>query len=154
VAFLLRRMLAAVDLQAWVKTSGGKGLHVYVPLHTDVSFDQTKSVARTFARTLEKHQSERITSVMKKSLRAGKVFVDWSQNDSHKSTVAVFSLRARPLPSVSTPVSWDELSAANESGDPDSDLQFLTDDVLADLDRRIEIFAPVLELRQKLPDLD
>ncbi len=153
VAFLLRKMLAAVQLRAWVKTSGGKGLHVYVPLHSDVSFEQTKATAKAFARALEKHRPDGITSVMRKSERPGRVFVDWSQNDAHKSTVSVFSLRARSRPTVSTPVRWEELETARAAEDPAERLQFETDDVRKDLGSRVEIFAPVLTTRQKLPGL-
>jgi bifunctional non-homologous end joining protein LigD len=151
VAFLLRKMLDAVQLRSWVKTSGGKGLHIYVPLHTDVTFEQTKATAQAFARTLERHRPDGITSVMRRSERPGKVFVDWSQNDAHKSTISVFSLRARPRPRVSTPVAWEELEGALAAGDPAELLQFETAEVLNDLDHRAGIFAPVLTTRQQLP---
>jgi bifunctional non-homologous end joining protein LigD len=89
---------------------------------------------------------------MKKDLRGGKVLIDWSQNDQHKTTIGVYSLRARPRPSVSTPVSWDEVEACEASGDPD-DLVFLTDDVLARVERDGDLFAPLLSLRQDVPEL-
>ena len=100
----IREVLAGLDLEAFPKTSGSKGLQVYVPLNTKgVTHDQASEFALAVAQLLEKRSPERVTSVMKKSLRKGKVFVDWSQNSFHKTTIAVYSLRARPQPTVSTP---------------------------------------------------
>lgn len=143
VALVLRGMFDQLGLQSFAKTSGSKGLQVYVPLNSDVTYDQTKPFARQVAELLEQQMPDRITADMAKSKRRGKVLVDWSQNDWHKSTVAPYSLRAREQPTVSTPVTWDEV----EAGELDYDH--------ADVRERIEahgdLFAPVLTVVQQLP---
>jgi bifunctional non-homologous end joining protein LigD len=149
VALELREMLNAAGLQSFAKTSGGKGLHLHVPLNTPVTFAQTKSFARAVAQAYEKKRPDKALSQMAKSLRAGKTFIDWSQNDSHKTTVCVYSLRAKALPAVSTPLRWDELEAAIESPDANS----LVFDARAAIDRFNEmgdLFAPVLSMKQAL----
>lgn len=118
VALLLRRRLESTGMQPLVKTSGGKGLHVVLPLPGEASFDTTKDFARLVARELEAEHPEQVVSSMRKELRRGKVFVDWSQNDRHKTTVAAYSLRAGTEPTVSTPITWEEFQAALDSGDP------------------------------------
>src|SRR5262249_39497498 len=112
VALYLREHLEALELESYAKTSGSKGLQIYVPLSTDVHYQDTKPCARAMAEKLEREHRELIVSKMQKSLRAGKVFVDWSQNDEHKTTVCVYSLRAKQRPMVSTPVSWAEVGSA------------------------------------------
>jgi bifunctional non-homologous end joining protein LigD len=147
-----RDMLGRIGLQSFAKTSGGKGLHVYVPLNTPgVTFDQTKQFAHAAARIFEKQEPAHVVSVMTRSLRRGKVFVDWSQNDRTKTTVCAYSLRAKGKPTVSTPLTWKEVEAAAKSGDASS-LVFEAKDVLARVTRsRRDLFAPVLTLKQRLP---
>jgi len=136
-----------------VKVSGSKGIHVYVPLNTDATFDDTKSFANALARLLEQEDTKRVTSVMTKSERKGKVFVDWSQNDDSKTTVAAYSLRATDEPRVSAPVSWDELDVALSTRDTEA-LRFSPDEVLARVETQGDLFSPLEELRQKLPTFD
>jgi bifunctional non-homologous end joining protein LigD len=148
VALLLRDTLAELGLECFAKTSGSKGMQVYIPLNTAVEYERdTKPFAHALAQLLEKHYPKLIVSSMKKSLRPGKVFIDWSQNSRHKTTVAVYSLRARERPTVSTPVTWDEVADAN------LELVFETTDVLARIERLGDVFAPVLEREQDLPPL-
>jgi bifunctional non-homologous end joining protein LigD len=149
VALLLRSMLSGLDLKAFAKTSGAKGLQVYVPLNTPVTYDDTKEFARTLAEMLERRAPDLVLSNMKKSLRAGKVFVDWSQNDSHKTTVSVYSLRARERPTVSTPVAWSEIERVDKGAAADR-LVFDASQVLDRVNRRGDLFAPVLSLKQRL----
>ncbi|MDQ3439004.1 MAG: non-homologous end-joining DNA ligase, partial [Planctomycetota bacterium] len=129
IGFRLKDMLAGFGLECFAKTSGGKGLHLYVPLNTQVTFDQTKAFSNAVARVLEKDDPKSVISAMKRDLRGGKVFVDWSQNDEHKTTSCVYSLRARERPTVSTPVTWDELEHAAKKKKPES-LVFEAPDVL------------------------
>lgn len=146
-----RDVLARLDLESFPKTSGGKGLHVYVPLNTPaVTFDDTKAFARAIAMIFEHENPKHITATMTRSLRAGKIFVDWSQNDETKTTVSVYSLRAKGRPTVSTPVTWDEVAAVAKRGNAAA-ITFLSDDVLARVERHGDLFAPVLKLKQKLP---
>jgi bifunctional non-homologous end joining protein LigD len=151
VALHLREVFSHLGLEAFPKTSGSKGMQVYVPLNTPATYDETKPFAQALAQLLERRHPELIVSDMKKSLRGGKVFVDWSQNDEHKTTVNVYSLRAKERPTVSTPLSWEEVEAALESGDP-ADLEFTSDEALARVDEHGDLFAGVLELRQRLPE--
>src|SRR5204862_5177933 len=109
VGLWLRDLLAKMKLKSWAKTSGSKGLQVYVPVNTSVTYDDTKSLSRALAEHLEREHVDLVVSKMLKSLRTGKVLVDWSQNDEHKTTVCVYSLRAKEKPTVSTPVTWDEV---------------------------------------------
>jgi bifunctional non-homologous end joining protein LigD len=150
VALLLRDALDHLGLESFAKTSGSKGIQVYVPLNVDdVDYDGgTKLLSNALARHLEAEHPELIVSSQKKELRRGKVLIDWSQNDEHKTTVAVYSLRARERPTVSTPLEWAEVEAA----DPDA-LVFESDDVLARVEERGDLFAAVAELRQALPEL-
>ena len=148
VALDIRSVLDRLaGLQSFAKTSGSKGIQVYVPLNTEHTHDHCSGFAQAVAQVLEKHHGDRVTSVMKKSLRQGKVFIDWSQNSRHKTTVAVYSLRARPRPTVSTPVGWDEIDAA-ASGGP---LSFEAGDVLARVAEVGDLFAPTLTVEQELP---
>jgi len=152
VALRLREAFLHLGLEALPKTSGSKGMQVYVPLNTPVTYDETKPFARALAQLLERRHPDLIVSEMKKSLRGGKVFVDWSQNDEHKTTVCVYSLRARERPTVSTPLSWDEVEAVLRSRDPEQ-LSFTADVVLDRVAEHGDLFAPVLELEQELPVL-
>jgi bifunctional non-homologous end joining protein LigD len=150
VALLLRDALGRIGLECFPKTSGSKGIQVYAPLNTDgVSYDDTKPLSQALARHLEAEHPKRIVSLQKKELRKGKVLIDWSQNDEHKTTVSVYSLRARERPTVSTPLDWDELETAES---PD-DLAFTADEVLERVEDRGDLFSPVRELEQQLPEL-
>ena len=151
IALEIRALLAEAGLESIVKTSGSKGLHFYAPLNTKVTYAETSGFAHAVARSLEEKSSE-VVSEMKKEVRAGKVFIDWSQNGAHKTTVSVYSLRARPRPTVSTPVTWDEVTEAVEAGDP-ARLTFEAPDVLARIDELGDLWAPARKLRQKLPEL-
>ncbi len=143
---------AQLKLESFVKTSGSKGMQVYVPLNTPTTYDETKPFARRIAELLEQRMPELVVSRMTKNIRAGKVLVDWSQNDDHKTTVTVYSVRARERPTVSTPVSWDEVRAAHEAGEPEQ-LSFETDQVLARVEQLGDLFAPLTSLKQRLPPL-
>ena len=150
VAVILRDALQQLGLECFPKTSGSKGIQVYVPLNVDdVDYDHgTKLISNALARHLEAEHPKLIVSSQKKELRKNKVLIDWSQNDEHKTTVGVYSLRARDRPTVSTPLSWDEV----EGGDPEA-LVFEADDVLQRVEEQGDLFAPVEELQQSLPDL-
>ncbi|HEV7484022.1 MAG TPA: non-homologous end-joining DNA ligase [Solirubrobacterales bacterium] len=153
VALRLRDMFGHFGVQCFPKTSGSKGMQVYVPLNRkDISYEVTKPFAKAIAQLLEKQTPDLVLSKMKKVEREGKVFVDWSQNHRSKTTIAVYSLRARERPTVSTPVKWGEVEATAESGDG-SNLVFEADAVLERIERHGDLFAPVLELQQELPEL-
>ena len=150
VALLLRGSLDALGLQALVKTSGSKGLQVYVPLNQPADYDHTKGFARSLARLLEKEHPDLVVSKMKRELRGGKVYVDWQQNEDFKTTVCAYSLRAREQPTVSTPLRWEEVEAAAD----DDDASRLVFDAAAALERAEhhgDLFAAALELEQDLP---
>jgi bifunctional non-homologous end joining protein LigD len=144
--------LQDLGLQSFPKTSGGKGLHVYVPLNTPVTYDQTKPFAHAIAELMEKRHSNLVTSNMRKDLRKGKVFVDWSQNDDHKTTVCAYSLRAGPKPNVSAPIEWKECERALKRQDT-SKLVFEAPGMLKRVDRKGDLFAPVEHLKQQLPSI-
>lgn len=149
VALDIRSVLERLaGLKCVVKTSGSKGLQLYVPLNTPHSHEHCSAFALAVAQVLEKHHPERVTSVMKKSARPGKVFIDWSQNSRHKTTAAVYTLRARPRPTVSTPVTWDEIEAAT-SGSP---LSFEAPEVLSRVESLGDLFTPAIGLKQSLPE--
>ncbi|HWE08670.1 MAG TPA: DNA ligase D [Solirubrobacteraceae bacterium] len=150
VALVLRGLFAALGLESVVKTSGSKGMQLYVPLNSDVTYAQTKPFARRIAELLEQRLPDLVVSRMTKRLRAGKVLVDWSQNDEHKTTVTVYSVRARERPTVSAPVSWDEVQQCLDSRDPER-LSFEADAVLERVARDGDPFAILLSLRQELP---
>jgi bifunctional non-homologous end joining protein LigD len=152
VALRLREMFEHFGLRCFPKTSGSKGLQVYVPLNDKVHYETTKPFAKAIAQLLEKQTPEKVVSKMKKVERRGKVFVDWSQNHQRKTTIAVYSLRARERPTVSTPVSWEEIDAALEREDADC-LVFEAGDVLRRIEEHGDLFAPVLKLKQALPEL-
>jgi bifunctional non-homologous end joining protein LigD len=152
VGLWLREIFEHFRLQSFPKTSGSKGLQIYVPLNTPVTYEQTKDFAHALARLLEQEHRELVVSEMKKEVRTGKVFIDWSQNDEHKTTIGVYSLRARERPTVSTPVKWDEVERALKKKDA-SLLVFEAPQVLARAEKMGDLFEPVLKLRQKLPKL-
>jgi bifunctional non-homologous end joining protein LigD len=153
VALRLRDLLAQLDLESFVKTSGSKGMQLYVPLNTKTTYDQTRPFAQAIAQIAAKQDPENVLAKMgKKTDRSGKVLIDWYQNNERKTTISVYSLRARERPTVSTPVTWEEVEAVAESGDGSS-LVFEAADVLRRLDDHGDLFAPVLELEQQLPKL-
>ena len=152
VGMWLREIFAHFGLQSFPKTSGSKGLQIYVPLNTPTSYDATKPFAHALARLLENEHRELVVSDMKKELRKGKVFVDWSQNDEHKTTISVYSLRARERPTVSTPVKWEEVEQALKKKDA-SLLVFEAAQVLDRVAKMGDLFEPVQKLKQKLPKL-
>ncbi len=152
VGLWLREVFEHFGLQSFPKTSGSKGLQIYVPLNTPTSYDLTKPFAHALARLLESEHRNLVVSDMKKELRVGKVLVDWSQNDEHKTTIAVYSLRARERPTVSTPVEWEEVESALKKKDADL-LVFEAAEVLKRVEKMGDLFAPVLKLKQKLPKL-
>jgi len=150
VGLWLREIFDHFGLQSFPKTSGSKGLQIYVPLNTPTSYDVTKTFANALARLLEHDHRELVVSDMKKELRVGKVLVDWSQNDEHKTTISVYSLRARERPTVSTPVKWKEVERALKKKDAGV-LVFESGQVLERVEKMGDLFAPVLSLKQRLP---
>jgi bifunctional non-homologous end joining protein LigD len=150
VALRLRDMLRGAGLESLPKTSGSKGLQVYVPLNSDgVSYDVTKPLARKIAELLESDTPDAVVARMAKALRTGKVLVDWSQNTEHKSMVCAYSVRAKERPTVSTPVRWREVEEAAGRGDPGL-LVFEIGDVIERVAADGDLFAHVLTLRQEL----
>ncbi len=154
VALRVRELFGSLGLESFPKSSGGKGMQVYVPLNDPKArYEQTKPFARAVAQLLEKQTPKQVTSVMKRAERKGKVFVDWSQNDEHKTTIAVYSLRARERPTVSMPLQWKEVEKALKDKDAES-LRFEFGPALKRVAKKGDLFSPVLELEQKLPKLD
>ena len=152
VAIWLRAIFDHFKLQSFPKTSGSKGMQIYVPLNTKTSYDETKPFANALARLLENEHRDLVVSDMKKAVRGGKVFVDWSQNDEHKTTISVYSLRARERPTVSTPITWDEVEHALKKKDAGL-LVFEAQQVIERVEKSGDLFAPLLSLKQKLPAL-
>jgi len=153
VGMWVRAIFEELGMKCWAKTSGSKGLQVYVPLNSPATYEQTKPFARAVARLLEKHRPDFVVSDMKKALRVGKIFVDWSQNDDYKTTICVYSLRAKERPTVSTPVKWEETEATLNQGDARL-LVFDSQQVLARAEKMGDLFEPVLKLKQRLPPLE
>ena len=147
VALLLREMFYKLGMSCFPKTSGSKGMQVYLPLNTPASYDETTPFSRAVAELLEQQEPDLVVSQQNKELRTGKVLVDWSQNVDFKTTVCVYSLRARERPTVSTPLTWDEVAAAKNP----EDLRFEASDVLERVEEHGDLYAPVLELEQRLP---
>ena len=141
VAFLLKELLDRLDLESFVKVSGSKGIHLHVPLNTPVTYEATQPFAKSVAQLLENEHPDLVVSEMSKAKRKGKVFVDWSQNSEHKSTVAVYSLRAKVKPFVAMPVSWDELRKALKKKDA-AGLFFEPDAALKRVKKTGDLFAP------------
>lgn len=150
VGLRIRKIFAALGLECFAKTSGSKGLQIYVPLNTATTYAKTKPFARALAEHLERTHPKEVVSRMPKNLRAGKVLVDWSQNDAKKTTINVYSLRARERPTVSTPVTWAEVEGAGKRRRP---LVFDAAQALVRVEKLGDLFAPVLTLKQKLPAL-
>jgi bifunctional non-homologous end joining protein LigD len=152
VGLWLKDIFDGFGLKSFPKTSGSKGLQVFVPLNTAVTYEKTKAIARALALLLEKEHPDLVLSRMQRVLRKGKVFVDWSQNDDKKTTICVYSLRAKEHPTVSTPVTWDEVAAAWKKKKAGA-LTFEANDVLERVEKHGDLFAPVLSLKQRLPAL-
>jgi bifunctional non-homologous end joining protein LigD len=152
VAFWLREALERLSLEGFVKTSGKKGLQLYVPLNTPTTFEKTREMSLALAQVLERVHPEMVLTEMTKALRGGKVFIDWSQNARHKTTIGVYSMRAFERPTCSTPITWDELENAHAGGDPEA-LRFDINAVLARVDEHGDLFAPVLTMEQELPSV-
>lgn len=149
IALIMRDMLTGLGLRSFPKTSGGKGIHFYIPLNTDVNYEQTKFFAKTVAQVMERHYPDKVVSKMTKTLRKGKVFIDWSQNTRHKTTACVYSLRAREYPSVSMPVAWEDLENVIKTGDPEQ-LHYPPHRTLRFVEENGDIFREVLDLKQTL----
>jgi bifunctional non-homologous end joining protein LigD len=150
VGLWLRDLLSERKLKSFPKTSGSKGLQVYVPLNTSVTYDQTKDLSRALAQHLEREHNDLVTSNISKAARKGKVFVDWSQNDEHKTTICVYSLRAREEPTVSTPIAWNEVENCLKKKNAHP-LKFRSHQVLARVEKLGDLFEAVEKLKQKLP---
>ena len=150
-ALLLKEIFHGLKLESFPKTSGSKGLQIFVPLNTAVTYEKTKAFARALAELLAQKYPDLIVSKMQKSLREGKVLIDWSQNDIHKTTVNAYSLRARPHPTVSTPVTWDEDERCSGSRKGTINLVFESTDTLRRVEKMGDLFEPLLKLKQKLP---
>ena len=150
IAIRLRDLFGDLGLECFPKVSGSKGMQVYVPLNGQVTYEKTTPFAHAIALLLEKQYPKEVVSKMTKDLRKGKVFVDWSQNTKSKTTIAVYSLRARDRPTVSTPVEWDEVESALKSKKKDR-LVFEAGDVLKRIEKNGDLFEPVLKLKQRLP---
>jgi bifunctional non-homologous end joining protein LigD len=153
VALRIKQVFDRLGLQSFAKTSGSKGIQVYVPLNSPVTYDRTKAFALAVATALERQFPDKVVSKMAKALRKGKVFVDWSQNDDHKTTVNAYSLRAKEQPFVSTPVTWQEVESSLAKKDKKR-LEFETEAVLQRVRKMGDLFAPVLSLKQKLPRVE
>ena len=151
VALALRKLFAAHGLDCLAKTSGSKGLQLFVPLNMPTTYEKTKPFAQRVAERMRESAPQMVVTQMRRALRPGKVFIDWSQNDPHKTTVSVYSLRARPSPTVSTPVTWTEVGKCARSRDPQT-LVFDCAAVLRRVKRRGDLFAPLLTLQQRLPN--
>jgi bifunctional non-homologous end joining protein LigD len=152
VALVLRGLFEQLGLQTVAKTSGSKGMQVYLPLNTATSYERTKLFARQVAELLEQRLPELVVSRMTKQLRPGKVLVDWSQNDRNKTTVNAYSVRARERPTVSAPVDWEEIETCRRSGDA-SALTFDTVDVLTRVQELGDLFGPAVSVAQELPGI-
>jgi bifunctional non-homologous end joining protein LigD len=152
VGLWLREIFEHFGLQSFPKTSGSKGMQIYVPLNSPTTYDATKLFSHALAQLLEHDHPELVLSEMSKSARANKVFVDWSQNDEHKTTIAVYSLRARERPTVSTPVKWEEVERCFKKKDAGL-LVFEAAQTVKRFEKMGDLFAPMLELKQTLPDL-
>jgi bifunctional non-homologous end joining protein LigD len=152
VGLWLKELFEKLKLKSFAKTSGSKGLQIFVPLNRPANYEQTKAFAHAVAESLEREFPKIVVSRMQKNLRAGKILVDWSQNDDHKTTVCVYSLRAKDHPTVSTPVTWEEVARALKKKSAQL-LTFEAADVVKRVKSHGDLFAPVLTLKQQLPRL-
>jgi len=152
VGMWLREIFEHFGLQSFPKTSGSKGLQIYLPLNTPTTYEATKLFSHALAQLLEHNHPDLVLSEMSKQARTGKVFVDWSQNDEHKTTIAVYSLRAKERPTVSTPVTWVEVERCLKKKDAGL-LVFEARQTVARMEKMGDLFEPILELKQRLPDV-
>lgn len=153
VALILRDLLSKLRLTSYVKTSGKKGLHVYVPLNRkETTFEDTKTFSKAVAVIMQKNYPDLVTAKMAKEYRKAKVFINWSQNDSSKTMICVYSLRARERPIVSFPLAWEELETLVMQKDPEK-LQVMHSDAVSRAERKGDLFREVLVKKQKLPHL-
>jgi len=153
VALILRDLLSRMGLASYIKTSGQKGLHVFVPLNRkDTTFEDTKTFSKAVAGIMQKHYPALVTAKMAKQERIGKVFINWSQNDASKTMICVYSLRAREKPFVSFPVEWKELEDLAGLGDPER-LQVVHSEAVRRTEEKGDLFRDVLVKEQKLPHL-
>ena len=146
----MRAIFDRLELQSVPKTSGSKGLQVFVPLNVATTYEKTKPFALALAQRLEREHPDLVVSRMQKELRKGKVLIEWSQNDEHKTTVNVYSLRAKATPTVSTPLRWSEVESVAKKGDPGR-LVFDSEAVLKRVKKHGDLFEPLLTLKQRLP---
>jgi bifunctional non-homologous end joining protein LigD len=153
VALMLREHLEHLGLRSFVKVSGSKGVQMHVPLNVKCTYEDTKQISRGLAFALAKEHPDKVTALMRKELRNGKVFIDWSQNDEHKTTVCVYSMRGVERPSIAAPLTWDELAKAVEDDDL-AQLRFTPEQVLERVDEMGDLFAEVETLKQKVPTMD
>jgi bifunctional non-homologous end joining protein LigD len=153
IALMVRDILSDLDLECCIKTSGKKGLHVYVPLNDDkVTFEDTRRFSRTLAEVLQRNYPQRVTSVMAREARKGRVFINWSQNGPSNTTVCAYSLRAGERPTVSLPLTWEELEGLTRLADPEK-FQFIHSDAIEKTEKDGDLFAALLDRRQTIPHL-
>ncbi len=153
VALVLRDLLSGMGLMSYVKTSGQKGLHVFVPLNRrETTFEDTKTFSKAVAEIMQKHYPDLVTAKMAKQERKARVFINWSQNDASKTMICVYSLRAREKPIVSFPLEWGELESLAGLGDPER-LQVLHSEAVKRAEEKGDLFQEVLVKEQKLPHL-
>jgi bifunctional non-homologous end joining protein LigD len=153
VALRVRELFGAFGLEGFPKVSGGKGLQVYFPLNTKVTYEQTSPFAKAIAQLLEKETPKEVVSKMAKAERRGRVFVDWSQNHQKKTTISVYSLRARERPTASIPLHWREVERAAKRGDAEN-LRFEIPAAIERVEKEGDLFGPVLKMKQKLPRVE
>ncbi len=151
VALRIREICRRMGLETVAKVSGSKGLHIYIPLNTPVTYAQTMPWAHSMAEVLVRQEPDLVISEMARSLRPGRVFVDWSQNDEHKTTVCAYSLRGKSEPSVSAPVRWEEIEAVAKG--KKKELSFTPEETLARVAQDGDLFEGNVTLRQHLPDI-
>jgi bifunctional non-homologous end joining protein LigD len=153
VALILRDLLSKIELASYVKTSGQKGLHVFVPLNRkETTFEETKTFSKSVAEIMQKHYPGLVTAKMAKPDRKARVFINWSQNDSSKTMICAYSLRAREKPFVSFPLEWNELENLASQGDPEK-LQVINSEAVSKVEKNGDLFREVLAKVQKLPHL-
>lgn len=153
VALIIRDLLIPLHLTSYVKTSGQKGLHVYVPLNlAGTTFEDTKKFSKAVAEIMQKNYPDLVTAKMAKEYRQGRVFINWSQNDSKKTMICVYSLRAREKPIVSFPLAWSELENLAGQGDPGK-FQVIYSEAVSRAEKQGDLFREMLVKQQKLPHL-
>jgi len=153
VALILRDLFSKMRLASYVKTSGKKGLHVYVPLNRkEATFEDTRKFSKAVAEVMQRNYPDLVTAKMAKEFRIKKVFINWSQNDSSKTMICVYSLRAREKPAVSFPLEWEELEILVKQGDPEK-LLIMHSDALSRVGKKGDLFQELLTKKQKLPHL-